>query len=247
MRSFSLTILVLIGGSRGEPHFHGIPVFYFVPPQLWGWAGWRVKKMQRWVDHVLCSLPFEEAWYRDRGVEAQYVGHPFFDELPQQKLDHGFLEGQKKQSQTIIGILPGSRTQELANNLVSQLRAARLIHQEHRNVRFLVACFRPAHQAIVDDYLKRHPGLPVETHVGRTPEIIEISKSCLTVSGSVALELLYRRKPSVVVYRVGKLDLKAARYFMTTKYICLVNLLAGKELYPEFLTDHCPAEVMAQQ
>src|SRR3984893_700191 len=54
-------------------HFHGIPVFYFVPPQLWSWAGWRIKKMQRWVDHVLCTLPFEKPWYQARGVEAEYV------------------------------------------------------------------------------------------------------------------------------------------------------------------------------
>src|SRR5438105_2082786 len=72
-------------------HFHGIPVFYFVPPQLWGWAGWRIKKMRRFVDHVLCTLPFEEPWYHERGVEAHYVGHPFFDELPGQVLDGSFL------------------------------------------------------------------------------------------------------------------------------------------------------------
>src|ERR1051325_6441696 len=60
-------------------HYHKIPVYYFVPPQLWAWASWRVKKMQRWVDHVLCTLPFEVDWYRQRGIEADYVGHPFFD------------------------------------------------------------------------------------------------------------------------------------------------------------------------
>ena len=61
---------------------HGIPVYYFVPPQLWAWAGWRVKKMKRFVDHVLCTLPFERTWYAERGLDATYVGHPFFDELP---------------------------------------------------------------------------------------------------------------------------------------------------------------------
>ena len=93
-------------------HFHGIPVFYFVPPQLWGWAGWRVKKMQRWVDHVLCTLPFEMPWYQQRGVQAEYVGHPFFDELANQVLDEAFL-AQQKPEQPIIGLLPGSRTQEI--------------------------------------------------------------------------------------------------------------------------------------
>src|SRR5262249_44554395 len=61
-------------------HARGIPVFWFVPPQLWAWAGWRVRKMRRWVDHLLCSLPFEESWYRERGVPAHYLGHPYFDE-----------------------------------------------------------------------------------------------------------------------------------------------------------------------
>src|SRR4029077_17834958 len=82
-------------------HFHGIPVFYFVPPQLWGWAGWRVGKMKRWVDHVLCSLPFEESWYRDRGVSARYVGHPYFDELPRQRLDEAFLTTQRSRQSPI--------------------------------------------------------------------------------------------------------------------------------------------------
>src|SRR6476660_9768645 len=77
-------------------HYHGIPVFYFVPPQLWGWAGWRVEKVRKWVDHVLCSLPFEEQWYHDRGITgARYVGHPFFDELPRQRLDQAFLDEQR--------------------------------------------------------------------------------------------------------------------------------------------------------
>jgi lipid-A-disaccharide synthase len=68
-------------------HYHGIPVFYFVPPQIWAWASWRVKNMQRWVDHVLCTLPFEKTWYEERGVPAHYIGHPYFDELGQQRLD----------------------------------------------------------------------------------------------------------------------------------------------------------------
>src|SRR4051812_19302578 len=89
-------------------HFHGIPVFYFVPPQLWAWAGWRVRKMRRFVDHVLCSLPFEKEWYAARGVHGHYVGHPYFDELPLQHLDEEFIARQQERPETIIGLLPGS-------------------------------------------------------------------------------------------------------------------------------------------
>jgi lipid-A-disaccharide synthase len=226
-------------------HFHGIPVFYFVPPQLWGWAGWRVEKMRRFVDHVLCSLPFEEPWYHERGVPAQYVGHPFFDELPRQQLDQEFLASQRAAGEPIIGLLPGSRTQEVVRNLSTLVRTAQTVYRDRPDVRFLVACFRPKQQEMVEEYLRRHPGLPIETHVGRTPEIIELSHSCVAVSGSVSLELLYRGKPTVVLYRIGRLDLKVGLFFKTVPYICLVNLLADKELYPEYLTDRCEAAAIS--
>src|SRR5687768_5705374 len=96
-------------------HALGIPVFYFVPPQLWAWAGWRVRKMRRFVDHVLCTLPFELPWYRERGVEAHYVGHPFFDDLSQQRVDPVFLREQSGDS-PIVALLPGSRDQEVERN-----------------------------------------------------------------------------------------------------------------------------------
>ncbi len=227
-------------------HFHGIPVFYFVPPQLWGWAGWRVKKMQKWVDHVLCTLPFEEAWYAERNVQAHFVGHPYFDELHQQRLDDSFLQTQQGQGQPIIGLLPGSRTQEVERNFPSMARAANLIHQQRPDTRFLVACFKEAHRGLVQATLNRY-NFPFEIHVGRTPEIISLSHSCLSVSGSVSLELLFHEKPTVILYKIGQLDLKVCNYFKTSQFITLVNLMAEQELFPEFLVDHCPANALAEK
>jgi lipid-A-disaccharide synthase len=223
-------------------HHHGIPVFYFVPPQLWGWAGWRISKMRRWVDHVLCTLPFEEEWFRQRGVRGHYIGHPYFDELPQQRLDPAFLAHQRARSGKIIGLLPGSRTQEITRNLSTLVRAAMRIHAAQPDARFLVACFKASHQQQVKAYLKRHNLSYIEVCLGRTPEIISLAHSCLAVSGSVGLELLYQGKPSVILYRIRRFDLFVCRLFQTSDYISLVNLLAGRELYPEYLTDHCVAE-----
>ncbi len=226
-------------------HFHGIPVFYFVAPQLWAWAGWRVRKMQRWVDQVLCTLPFEEDWYRERGVPARYVGHPYFDELPAQRCDAGFLAEQRALPGPIVGLLPGSRMQEVERNLPTLIRAAALVHAERPDVRFLVACFQPAQHRLADASLQG-AGLPVATFTGRTPEIIHLAHACIAVSGSVGLELLYHQKPSVVVYRVGWLGMQLGRCFKTSPYISLVNLLAGKELFPEFLSDRCEAEAVSR-
>jgi lipid-A-disaccharide synthase len=223
---------------------HGIPVVYFVPPQLWAWAGWRVRKMRRLVDRALCTLPFEEVWYRERGVSARYVGHPYFDELRQQRLDADFVAAQRARPGTVIALLPGSRDQELANNFPSQARAASLLHARRPDLRFLVACLRPEHARRLEEQLRKEP-FQAEVHAGRTPEIIHLAHSCLAVSGSVSLELLHRAKPSVNTYRCNWPSVTIARRMMTCRYISLVNLLAGKELFPERLTYRCEAEWMA--
>jgi lipid-A-disaccharide synthase len=225
-------------------HFHGIPVFYFVPPQLWGWAGWRVKKMQRFVDHVLCTLPFEEPWYHERGVDAQYIGHPYFDELGQQQLDQRFRGEQRMKAGKVVALLPGSRNQEVQRNLSTLLRSAARIHAARPDTRFLVASFKETQRQYVEERMGKYK-LPIETHVGRTPEIIDLAHACIAVSGSVGLELLYRGKPSCVVYRISPLDLWVCKRFQTSRFISLVNLLADDELFPEFLTDRCEAESIA--
>jgi lipid-A-disaccharide synthase len=226
-------------------HFHGIPVVYFVPPQLWAWLGGRVKRMRRTVDKVLCCLPFEKRWYRERGVAAEYVGHPYFDELPQQRLDNAFLQEQRSRGGKIVGLLPGSRTQEVHDNLSNLVGAAALVHAGRPDTRFLVACFKPAHHEYVEAYL-RSRNLPfIEPCLRRTPEIIELAHACIAVSGSVGLELLYREKPSVVLYTARAYHLLFHPILVKCRYISLVNLLADEELFPEFLTAKSVAREMA--
>jgi lipid-A-disaccharide synthase len=226
-------------------HLEGIPVSFFIPPQLWAWASWRVKRMRASVDHVMCNLPFEESWYKERGVAAHYVGHPYFDDLANQRLEPGFMAEQVARTRPIIGLLPGSRTQEVEHNLPLLSGAARHIHAARPDTRFLVACFRPGHQQYVIDRL-RDSGLPIDVCVNRTPEIIELAHSCIAVSGSVGLELLYRGKPSVVVYRINPFFRLLAPMLVNTPYISLVNLLAGKELFPEYVTCRNPSAAIAE-
>jgi lipid-A-disaccharide synthase len=103
----------------------GVPVFYYVPPQIWAWAPWRVHKVRRFFDLVLCSLPFEPAWYHARGVwHAIYIGHPYFDELAERSLDQAFLERESSRSGHLVALLPGSRTKEIERNLPVFYRAA---------------------------------------------------------------------------------------------------------------------------
>jgi lipid-A-disaccharide synthase len=222
----------------------GIPVLYFVPPQLWAWGGWRARKMRRLVDRVLCALPFEEKWYRQRHIPTTFVGHPYFDELRGQRLDAEFLAAQRAKVGPVVGILPGSRRHELKDNTATLLRAVALVAERRPDVRFLAACLKPEHREQLAAAAAR-VGLPVEAHAGRTPEIIHLAHSCLAVSGSVSLELLYACTPSVILYKLNWYGMTLSTLFQQCRYISLPNLLAGCELFPEFLTTGCPAEQMA--
>jgi lipid-A-disaccharide synthase len=224
----------------------GIPVVYFVPPQIWAWAQWRVKKMRRLMTHVLSCLPFEHDWLRKRGVPSTYIGHPYFDELDAQPLDADFIAAERAKPGRIIGILPGSRNQEVARNIPEMLRAARRVHRDEPSARFLIAAFNEP-QAELARYVAQQWQMPVEVCVGRTPEIIALAECCVAVSGSVSLELMNRRVPAVIVYRVRRLDLRIGRLLKKVPFITLVNLLAQKEIYPEFLTDRDPSKQVAAQ
>jgi lipid-A-disaccharide synthase len=210
---------------------HGIPVFYYGAPQLWAWAGWRVRKMRRFVDHVLCKLPFEEVWYRQRGCHATYVGHPYFDQLRTEQLDAAFLREQHNNGRPLVAILPGSRNQEVQNNIDSFLKAAEIVHARIPNARFAVAAFKTS-QA---DFVRERIGgsdLPIEIHVGRTAELIHVADCAMAVSGSVSLELLYHATPTVILYRISRLAFFVQRFFRKVRYITLVNLLTAADLFP---------------
>ncbi|HEY2786753.1 MAG TPA: lipid-A-disaccharide synthase [Fimbriiglobus sp.] len=213
----------------------GIPVYYFVPPQLWAWAGWRVKKVKRNFTAVLTAMSFEEDWYHARGVRTQYIGHPYFDELATRSIDSAFLDAERSNPGPVVALLPGSRNQEISANGPIMIEAARRIRARRPDTRFLIAAFNDDQAAVVRN-LAFMAGIPVDIHVGRTPEIIDLATCCVAVSGSVGLELLDKAKPTVVVYKVTPTEMWIGRQFRTCKYISLVNLLAGEELFPEFLT-----------
>lgn len=219
----------------------GIPVFYYGTPQLWGWASWRVKKLRRDVGHALCKLPFEQAWLRERGCNATFVGHPYFDELHTQQLDQAFIAAQQNGAEQLVTILPGSRTQEVKANLAQQLQAAKRVAQQAPETRFVIALFKesqhPMAQRLVDE-----SGVEATIHVGRTPELISAATCCLAVSGSVSLELLHHAKPTAIVYRISRFAFGVQKRFRRVRYITLVNLLTADELFPQEVGVYDPAD-----
>ena len=212
---------------------HGIPVFYYGTPQVWAWAQWRVHKMRRLVDHVLCKLPFEVPWYQSHGVQATYIGHPFFDEVRRYQLDQEFLK-QHKSDEPLVAILPGSRTSEITHNFRWFLQAAKKVHAEQPNARFAIAAFKEAHAEMMQEIIDG-TSLPstmkLEIFVKKTPELIHLSECCMAVSGSVSLELLYYTKPTVILYCISPFANWLQSYGRRVKFITLVNLLVAKDIF----------------
>jgi lipid-A-disaccharide synthase len=220
---------------------HGIPVFYYGAPQLWAWAGWRVRKMRRLIDHVLCKLPFEVDWYCQRGCHATYVGHPYFDQLRSEQLDEPFVAKLRLESGPLVAILPGSRTQEVKCNFVPFLRAARLVRQHVPNARFAVAAYKASHAKWIQGQIAGDD-LPIDVYVGRTAELIHTADCAMAVSGSVSLELLYHTTPTVILYQVSRFAYFAQQFFRNVRYITLVNLLTTDDLFPRKVAMYDPAD-----
>lgn len=233
----------------------GIPVFYYGVPQMWAWASWRIKKIKRYVDHVLCKLPFEKDWFAERNCRATYVGHPYFDEISRRKIDGEFVANTRRENGSLITLLPGSRDKEIRNNLPALLDTASLVQKEIPSASFAVAAFNDRHREWAQEMIQqRNADIPV--FVKRTPELIESAKCCLACSGSVSLELLAAEKPTVIHFKISNLLNFLQRRIVKSKYITLVNLLWTKNIqrtsldafdpdakdaervpYPEYLTN----------
>ena len=208
---------------------HGIPVYYYGTPQMWAWAPWRVRKIRKYVDHVLCKLPFEVDWFAARGCTATYVGHPYFDQLATQTFDEAFCDQLNRDPEPLVTLLPGSRNQEVDRHLPILLDAAEEIQAQVPGCRIAIACFNEKHLHLAEEMTAKRSSV-IQSHVDRTPELMRSSTICVACSGSVSLELLHYRKPTIIVYQLARWMMVAQAFLLRTKFITLVNLIAAKDI-----------------
>ena len=212
----------------------GIPVIYYMPPQLWAWGSWRIKRVRKYVDLVLSGLTFETEWYAERGIPVMYVGHPFFDEVAEHQLDQSFCREWSSSESRTVAILPGSRKQEVLRCWPLLLNIVKQLNAQFPDVNFLVANYKETQrQFCMSEYEKLQQPLPLSFFVGKTPEIIEIADCSVMVSGSVSLEMLARRTPFVALYRSSWLTYFIGSIVIVCKYWSLPNLIAGRKIMPE--------------
>ena len=218
-----------------------IPTLWYIPPQLWAWAPWRVNKLRRRFTHVACVLPHEEAFFREHGVPVTFVGHPVVDHLRGLALDQPFIRSLRTTAKDrVVVLMPGSRRQEVAPILRRQLVVARALADRHPPCSFVLALAHEEHRAWVAP-LTAASGLPIRTVVGKTHEVQSTADLALAKSGTTTLELLFYEKPMAVFYNVTWPQWHlAGRWLVRTPWMALPNALAGRRIVPEYMRDGPP-------
>ncbi len=227
----------------------GIPVVYFVSPQVWAWRKGRIKQLKANVSKMLCIFDFEERIYRDAGIPVEYVGHPMVD-LVRPHLGRGeFFAGLGLDSAIpSVALLPGSRRKEVAYNLPPMLDAATRMTLS-RNVQFVVAVAPTLDPLWVESTL-------LECYVGRatvravekaTYDALQHCEVAVVASGTATIEAMLRERPMVVVYRVSPLTWQIGKALVDVPFYSMVNLLAGKAVVPELIQNDFSARNLASQ
>ncbi len=216
-----------------------IPVMYYISPQLWAHGSWRVKKIKKFVDKMVVIYPFEEAFYANEGVSVKYVGHPLFDELNEKYIDKNLIRKMKDgEHETVVSLLPGSRKQEIRRLLPLLLKTATVIHRKIPSVKFLISCSNQRNIELIKDTTKnytstKNPELVIEIVTNKISEVIKSSSLCICSSGTVTLEIANYQTPMVICYRISPFGFFVSKPLVETRYICLVNAIAKKEVVPE--------------
>jgi lipid-A-disaccharide synthase len=224
-------------------HRQGVPVVYFVSPQLWAWKKRRIQRVQRFVDRMLVIFPFEEPFYRERGVAAEFVGHPLADLAPPEATREGFARQHGlNASKPWVALLPGSREREVRLNLPTMLEAATILDSTLGGNRY-------EYLLPVAPTLRREAVAAIAAaQEGRKPVLVDDARAALfhargsvVGSGTATVEAALEGNPFVVVYRLSKLSYAIARRFVTVPHVAMANLIAGRRVVPELIQEEFTA------
>ncbi len=231
----------------------GVPVVFFVSPQLWAWKKHRIKLVQKYVDRMLVIFPFEEPFYRDHGVAAQFVGHPLAElPLPASAREQFAAENSLDPAKIWIGLLPGSRAKEIRDNLPEMLKAARELTGRHARgtlqfVLPLAATLNPAQREFVQHLVESHSkGLTVRP-VSDARAALFHARASVVASGTATVEAALIGNPFVVVYRVSPVTYAIAKRVVTVPHVAMANLIAGKRVVPELIQAEFTASNIVRQ
>jgi lipid-A-disaccharide synthase len=199
---------------------------YYISPQVWAWNRGRIKKMARFIDLVLCIFPFETDLYAASGLRAVFVGHPMIERLERQKIG-------THRDPNLVGLFPGSRSREVRKIFPVMIEAARRLLQLNSTLRFQAAAASEELARKMSEQLADRQA--IEIAVGQTAAIMQRSSVGIVASGSATLEAAYFGMPFVLIYKVAWPTYVVARLVVNVDFLGMPNLLAGKEVVPEFI------------
>jgi lipid-A-disaccharide synthase len=201
----------------------GISVIYYISPQLWAWHASRAKAIKRDVDKLMVILPFEKAFFKGFGIDAEFVGHPLLDALG------GLQQHKEAETGNTIALLPGSRKQEVSRILPVMLSATRAFP----DYRFVIAGAGSLPESYYREFLAEYPAVQLER--GNTYAILQRSRAALVKSGTSTLETALLDVPQVVCYAGNPISYQIAKRLVKVKYISLVNLIVDRPLVRELI------------
>jgi|HubBroStandDraft_1064217.scaffolds.fasta_scaffold02207_7 lipid-A-disaccharide synthase len=230
----------------------GIPVGYFIGPQIWAWRPGRVRVVKRLVKRMVVIFPFEEKLYRDAGVPVDFVGHPLVDVVrpTQNRLQFAAQNGLDP-SRPIVTLLPGSRRNEIEQNVPTILAACERLMQQTsalggvQGVQFVLAAAPGLDAQFWSTYAR--PNLPLKRIEGSTYDALAAADCAVVASGTATIEAALLGTPMVVVYRVAPTTAFVLRRMLRTPFIGMVNLIAGREVAPELVQDNFTPESVERE
>ena len=224
-----------------------IPVLYYISPQVWAWRSGRVKKIARLVDRMVVILPFEEAFYRQRGVKVDYVGHPLLDICPaDENKDPAMVDLRAGHDYPVIGLLPGSRKAEVMSLLPVMLKSAEIIRERYPAMRCVLPLASTIESGFVQSLISKS-SVRVKVVQGNVYDVLHTCHAALVASGTVTLETAIMEVPMVIVYRVSPISYRVGKMMIKVPFIGLVNLVAGEAVVPELIQDEVTPERLADE
>jgi len=222
----------------------GVPVLYYISPQVWAWRSKRVNKIKKRADHMAVILPFEKAFYEQHNVPVSFVGHPLMDSTTGRVPLR--LAALPDHNAPVIGFLPGSRVSEVRSLLPLMLQAGRRLQDKMTNLRFVVSCAPSINDALIRSILNDHQLRHAEISHEPVSELFPRCHLAIVASGTVTLEAAICGTPMIITYAVSPLSYWLGRALIHVQHIGLVNLIAGKRIVPELVQNEATPEAICQ-
>ncbi len=247
-----LVLLIDYGGFNlriaKELKNRGIEIFYYISPQVWATRKKRINVVKKYVSKMMTILPFEEKLYKDKGVDAEYVGHPLISQLPDCCDKDDFIKNNNLDPyRKIVGIFPGSRKMELNYLMPIFIEAARIINRNSKKVQFCIGQAPNINDELIGKKLEKYPDIEATVLKNQNHALLANADVVIAASGTISLEAALYNTPVVISYKGPYIAYMAYLMMRYIKFVALPNIISGKEVVKEFIQHRAKPELIATE